>query len=858
MSTLISFASHIRAGEITARVLSPLDLSYEYTLVLYTSDDGPTISPEAELTYSDGTTSPTVPYTSATPVGNDVTIMIFKFFKTWGAPGNYTASYQEFNRVGGVLNMNNSAATAFYIETNVIIDPFLGSPNNSSELTVPPIDDGSTNQIYNYNPGAFDADGDSIAYELVTPLQDDNLTVFNYQDPGVTNFTGGSQIFNLDPVTGTLTWDFPIRAGLYNIAYRIKEYRNGNLIGFIHRDMQIIIYDNNNIKPELALPPEACYIAGSTISETITASDADGDLIELSAFGGVMSSTGSLASFNQNAPNPPATGLFTWVPSCNDIRERPYQVVFKADDGLSRDTSLVDIETWEIRVFGPAPLNLTSTPNDGNSSITLNWNSYSCPNAENIEIWRKDCSEPTTIDCDDNLANYGYVKVGTAPTNATSYIDDDNGNGLKNGRSYCYRLVARFPAPKGGVSIPSNETCEYTEDEEPFMLNVDVNKTSFTNGEIFVRWTNRITGGTAPEYRVYRAEGDNPADADYQVLTTTLPNDTSFTDANLNTEEKQYSYKVQITGGKESDHASSVWLSSKADSRRINLSWDANVPWSNTGGLSHYIYRKYEAAGDTDFILIDSVDVYNASQMVYVDTGRYNNIALSDQDSVCYYVVTQGTYCNSLIDQDEILLNKSQRICDLPIDITGPCPPQLSVDSDCEDKLENFLTWEPLTKPFPCADDIAYYEIHRKTLLTDEFSLLTTTADTSFLHDSLTFVTGCYKVRAVDRSGNLGVFSDSICVNDCPRFDLPNVFTPNGDLQNSLFKPIPPLRGVKEVVLTVYNRWGRVVYEYEGDPQINWDGEGLNDGIYYYKVQVEFYNIEETKTVLNGWVHIIR
>ena len=147
--------------------------------------------------------------------------------------------------------------------------------------------------------------------------------------------------------------------------------------------MQIEIVETNNIKPELTLPPEACYVAGELISEIITANDINGDNVELTAFGGIMGSTNSLASFNQTSFNNPAQGVFNWSPACADVRNQPYQVIFKADDGLSSDPNLVDIETWEIEVYGPAPTNLTSTSNT-DASITLNWDDYSCSNASNI------------------------------------------------------------------------------------------------------------------------------------------------------------------------------------------------------------------------------------------------------------------------------------------------------------------------------------------------------------------------------------------------------------------------------------------------------------------------------------------
>jgi gliding motility-associated-like protein len=59
---------------------------------------------------------------------------------------------------------------------------------------------------------------------------------------------------------------------------------------------------------------------------------------------------------------------------------------------------------------------------------------------------------------------------------------------------------------------------------------------------------------------------------------------------------------------------------------------------------------------------------------------------------------------------------------------------------------------------------------------------------------------------------------------------IPNVFTPNNDGVNDVFK-IENL--VPNSSLTIYNRWGSAVYK-STNYQNNWDGDNCSDGVYYY------------------------
>src|SRR5690606_31689994 len=145
-------------------------------------------------------------------------------------PGKYTISYREPNRNQGVLNMDASVNTRFYIETESFIDPCLGC-DNTPVLVIPPIDQACTGVAFFHNPGAYVPDGDSLSDGLVVPFPHPNLQVVRHQYPAANdarqfymNYKSGTKTadgppsFKVDRIDRTFTWDAPGRQGEYNIA----------------------------------------------------------------------------------------------------------------------------------------------------------------------------------------------------------------------------------------------------------------------------------------------------------------------------------------------------------------------------------------------------------------------------------------------------------------------------------------------------------------------------------------------------------------------------------------------------------------------------------------------------------------
>jgi gliding motility-associated-like protein len=97
--------------------------------------------------------------------------------------------------------------------------------------------------------------------------------------------------------------------------------------------------------------------------------------------------------------------------------------------------------------------------------------------------------------------------------------------------------------------------------------------------------------------------------------------------------------------------------------------------------------------------------------------------------------------------------------------------------------------------------------------------------DYSFLADYY----GTYYVTFTDQCGSTG--TSTIVTQRCDT-KAPNIFTPNGDGKNDTFE-IFGIEGFRGSSLTVFDRWGTVVFE-DTDYKNNWDGGDNKDGVYYY------------------------
>ncbi|WP_242920391.1 gliding motility-associated C-terminal domain-containing protein [Pontibacter liquoris] len=907
-------ATHIRAGDITAKrdtTPNPNPRRFFFTMIMYTNEASTAEDPQVTINNGDGTTQ-IVDRLAVIPIGNVTDKEIFKWEYTYPADGSYTISWNGINRNGNILNIAPpSDQVSFFISTTININALRGF-NSTPILTVAPIDLAAVGRPFVHNPGAYDPDGDSLAFKLRVPQRRDAASgrimdvpgyslpsrTFNCQTSDVT----GPAFLTLDLNTGQLIWDSPCKQGEYNVAFVVEEWRvsaNGAVkLGEVVRDMQIIVKETENHPPKLT-PKDTCIVAGTTLRGVVQATDVDGDRIKLSAASGILPP----ATFRQTSDQKgAASGAFSWATDCEDVRERPYQVIFRARDvrpplaivpralsggGTTTDTitdALADLQPWNIRVVGPPPQNLVATGAD--RTVTLTWDPYICQNAAVIRIYRREGPSGFVPDvCQTGVpSSTGYVLIAEVKPDQTTFTDDNQGAGLKAGVDYCYIIYAQFPSPARGESLASNEACVDIDRDIPYLTNVTVDKTDAATGQITVKWTRpeNVAKLTPPlEYRLYRKEGQEKGTGFQQVFSSRTMTDTTYVDKNLNTLQKAFRYRLEFyhapaAGGqptvlRDSTEASSVRLEITAaagEEKALVLNWTYNVPWKNEV-LKHRIFRVVNGT----FTLIDSVTA-TASSGTYTDRGAFSNAPLQRGQSYCYYVQTVGTYEISGLPAP--LRNNSQEVCaTLPKVI---CAPELSIDQlDCaafsqsptQPPYQNVLTWVPQTSG-DCTDQIDFYTVYFKGAGDTDYTKLGTTEETTYTHSGLQSYAGCYQVTATDAAGNESPRSNEVCKDNCIFFMLPNIITPNGDGLNDVFRPDKRTSFVKSMNFKVFDRWGVLVYSSgtvtSGEGlYINWagtdkNGNRLTDGTYYYEADVEFFTIDPSKahSKYKGWVEIVR
>jgi gliding motility-associated-like protein len=306
-----------------------------------------------------------------------------------------------------------------------------------------------------------------------------------------------------------------------------------------------------------------------------------------------------------------------------------------------------------------------------------------------------------------------------------------------------------------------------------------------------------------------------------------------------------------------SEPASSIFLQIDPTDRANQLSWSELVPWDN---YKYAIFRKNSSG-----ILEEIATVLDSP---FTDTGLQNG------ETYCYVVRSEGTYGVSGLASP--LLNRSQETCAVPLDNVAPCAPELQVINACgenfncedEDLLFNTLEWDAPENICPeTYRDVAAYRIYFAASELDAFEEIETlpgSAVLRFEHKPERGLAGCYAVSAIDTAGNESALSQAICVDNCPSYELPNTFTPNGDGFNDVFRPRAACF-IERVEFQVYNRWGQLVFK-TGDPELSWTGantagQELPSGAYYYTCRIferRVGGVVALPELQSGWIELVR
>ncbi|WP_317899177.1 gliding motility-associated C-terminal domain-containing protein [Aurantibacillus circumpalustris] len=910
--TLVSFltirASHNRAGEITYVRIAPFYTvqagitvqvyTYSITVIIYTDDailsGGNGIADRCKDTiyFGDGDIGIAPRLNNPlnicgcgsmnnTAIGCGSLIVsdadykvkknIYGIVHTYPGPGDYIISTLDPNRNNGVRNMRNSFDEPFHIESRLIINAFTGA-NSSPIFDFAPIDKACIGVCFEHNPGAFDPDGDSLSYEISTPRGQKGQTVVGYFDPETQ--AGGS--FGIDPVTGLLRWCNPIYQAEYNIAFKVIEWRKNTsrkyeIIGYVLRDMQVIVRTCDNSPPSITVP-SACVEAGKTVTANLIVKDLNnGSFVTVKGGGGAFEANSPIATFNPQSGNTyTSTGssfavFFSWQTNCNHIRNQHYYTTFKVEDNGTPKfpIKLASFSTFDIRVVPPSVKNVTAVPSG--SDMKVSWSPSVCSPTENplvgYKIYRKqDCNPYIPEPCQVGVpASSGFTLIGNVTASVNLFTDNNNGEGLIVGQDYSYMVVAVYK--DGTETFGSSQICAKLKRNVPVLLNVDVDSTSAT-GAILLKWIHPLTGTANFDTTIFTGpyqlnlKHRSGSSGTYTTIATFTSNlvallDTQYVHKDFNTEVGTEEYLVEFISGTttigSSQKAPSVFLTTKGSDRRINLKWTANTPWKNS---SYKIMRRDSSSNA--FVLAGTT-----SQMSFIDSSNVIN-----GSSYCYYVISQGKYSDPSIYSP--LINKSQISCAKAVDTIPPTTPTISIDADCPYGIV-LVSWGDISQIYR-SDDVAKYTLYYKSFVNSEYKKIAEILRNEplvFKQDDPNLFSGCYAVKATDIHENVGPLSPDFCIDNCPIFELPNVFSPNKDEVNDFFQAIR-VRQIKEIDLSVVDRWGHLVYTTK-DPYFKWDGISnvtkvpVSEGTFFYVCDVYEPRLKGiVKRTLKGTVQVVR
>jgi len=345
-------------------------------------------------------------------------------------------TYDNSFRNGSITNLTNPTSVGITISAGMF--PIPGSAggciDNSPRFLQDPYVVSCAGIDYIYNPHAVDPDLDSLVFSFAPPLDYFPTGVFdpptnpapiafepgfsfNSPTPNAT-MSAGNIPSQINASNGTMTFR-SFNQGNFATKIRVDSYRNGVLIAYVEREIQLVVLgcDANNSAPTITPP----FAAGTSFETTIFAGDAinfnlNAVDVELLQDGSPQSNilTASGLLFGANFTNagagcdvlpcatlnatPAITGVqgvnttFNWQTSCDHLVDAtgnaqdivPYIFVFKVQDDYC-PVPQVTYATVTINVQNQGVLDspqIDCIVTDLNDDLTLNWSPISDPNGD--------------------------------------------------------------------------------------------------------------------------------------------------------------------------------------------------------------------------------------------------------------------------------------------------------------------------------------------------------------------------------------------------------------------------------------------------------------------------------------------
>ena len=272
----------------------------------------------------------------------------------------------------GVLTSLNNPLGQWMFTGQTVIDLTISPCNSSPTFLNIPVPYICANQPFTFNQGAFDPDGDSLAYKLGPCYHMNGQIVAYAPNYSPTQPLGTAWSVNLNPITGDLTITPTVGGGgvvVGVICVVVEEWRNGVMIGTVVRDMQITVITNctstnpvtggvQNLKiggvpASPVSPTEVLTCTGTQVCFDIPVISQDTALDytiswnqQLAAQGATFTDTNAVVVNVNTIPGKEPVGRFCWTPTQNGTYSF---VVTSKDDacpvpGLNQYTVLIYVD----------------------------------------------------------------------------------------------------------------------------------------------------------------------------------------------------------------------------------------------------------------------------------------------------------------------------------------------------------------------------------------------------------------------------------------------------------------------------------------------------------------------------------
>ncbi|WP_276131958.1 gliding motility-associated C-terminal domain-containing protein [Polluticoccus soli] len=273
-------------------------------------------------------------------------------------------------RFSTYLNARNTSSNVvgtpnFYAEAT--LNNVVAQGNSSPYFSVKPVPYVCINQAYSYNNGAVDINGDSLVFESQVPQTNGacntnptNCT-FVSKTPALTlpsNPFQTNNSFALNANTGAMNFT-PTEQGAQTVSMKVKEYRNGVLIGTVMRDIQVQVLNCTNTPPTVT-PATSTFVNASWVNNQVQACATTTFSF---CYDAKSTAVGAklIAQDNHTAATPGATvtysnqlgdsvrGCFSWTPSAVDTGLKIFTVTVK--DTTCAPPGIMFTQTFTIPIY---------------------------------------------------------------------------------------------------------------------------------------------------------------------------------------------------------------------------------------------------------------------------------------------------------------------------------------------------------------------------------------------------------------------------------------------------------------------------------------------------------------------------